>query len=74
MAFCDQQTLEAQLHDFYPKMETALAAGLARRLGVVPAKDIKSCQELCRQFFDAARASQAGFDQFCMISGGGQRR
>ena len=69
MAFCDKQTLEAQLHDFYPKMETALAAGLARRLGVVPANDIKSGQELCRQFFDAARPRRPGLTSFCMISG-----
>ena len=75
MAFCDKQTLEEQLHDFYPQMETALAAGLARRLGVVPTHDLKAGQELCRQFFNAARASEAGFDQLLHdFWGGSQRR
>ncbi len=74
MAFCDKETLEAQLHDFYPKMETALAEGLARRLGVVPASDIKCGQDLCRQFFDAARVSQAGFDQLLHDFWGGIQR
>ncbi len=75
MAFCDKQTLEEQLHDFYPQMETALAAGLARRLGVVPTHDLKSGQELCHQFFNVARASDAGFDQILHdFWGGSQRR
>ena len=75
MAFCDKQTLEEQLHDFYPQMETGLAAGLARRLGVLPTHDLKSGQELCRQFFNAARASEAGFDQLLHdFWGGSQRR
>ena len=75
MAFCDKQTLEEQLHDFYPQMETALATGLARRLGVLPTHDLKAGQELCRHFFNAARASEAGFDQLLHdFWGGSQRR
>ena len=75
IAFCDKQALEEQLHDFYPQMETALAAGLARRLGVLPTHDLKAGQELCRQFFNAARASEAGFDQLLHdFWGGSQRR
>jgi len=74
MNFCDEQTLQAQLQDFYPKMETSLAAGLARRLGVLPACDLNSGQELCRQFFKLARASQAGFDQLLHDFWGGKQR
>lgn len=75
MSFCDKQTLEEQLHDFYPQMETALAAGLARRLGVLPTHDLTAGQELCRQFFNAARASEAEFDQLLHdFWGGSQRR
>ena len=72
--FCDEQTLESQLHDFYPKMETALATSLARRLGVVPTRDLNAGQELCRQFFHMARASQVGFDQLLHDFWGGKQR
>ncbi|MDA7792295.1 YdiU family protein [bacterium] len=73
--FCDQELLEAALQDFYPKMEASLSAQISWRLGVSPASDLDKGQELCRQFYNAARASQCGFDQlFHDFRGGRQRR
>ena len=67
--FVTRRRLMAQLHDFYPKMETALAEGLARRLGVVPASDIKCGQDLCRQFLMRHAFCRSDLTKFCMISG-----
>jgi len=72
---CAKDRLEAALHDFYPRMEASLARHLAWRLGLEAGDDLTKGQALCRHFFDAARISQAGFDQLIHdFYGGSQRR
>jgi uncharacterized protein YdiU (UPF0061 family) len=72
--FAGQEVLEAALHDFYPKMEASLARQLAWRLGLQPVADLETAQELCRQFYSAARETKGGFDQILHDFRGGQQR
>ena len=67
--FVTSRTLEAQLHDFYPKMETALAEGLARRLGVVPASDLKVVRIYAASFSTRHAFRRPDLTSCCMISG-----
>ena len=55
-------------------MEASLALGLARRLGILPANNLQAGQELCSQFFYAARASRAGFAQLLHDFWGGKQQ
>jgi uncharacterized protein YdiU (UPF0061 family) len=72
--FCETETLETALQAFYPKMEASLSAQIAWRLGLEPATDLTSGQTLCRQFFAAAKDSEAGFDQLLHDFRGGHMR
>ena len=59
-----KSTLEDCLHGFYAILESTLAKAVQRRLGITfDTADDERDAMLARQFFNAARASDHGFDQ-----------
>jgi uncharacterized protein YdiU (UPF0061 family) len=68
--------LEERLSDFYPQLETALAAAVQWRLGIVfDRQDSQRDAALARDVFTAAKSSQLGYDQiFHDLYGGTPRR